>query len=113
MYLRRIFESIVIEAQNKCCQLSNWNDEEYLKKHFNEKIEYLEMLGERIIPEELSDVKEKIYGWLSKGIHELSDQESMELFQHLKYSIELILDEKIARKEKEAKLKELHKKLNS
>lgn len=113
LYLRRIFESIVIEAQNKCCQLSNWNDEEYLKKRFNEKIEYLEMLGERIIPEELSDVKEKIYGWLSKGIHELSDQESMELFQHLKYSIELILDEKIARKEKEAKLKELHKKLNS
>lgn len=113
LYLRRIFESIVIEAQNKCCQLSNWNDEEYLKKRFNEKIEYLEMLGERIIPEELSDVKEKIYGWLSKGIHELSEQESMELFQHLKYSIELILDEKIARKEKEAKLKELHKKLNS
>ncbi len=113
LYLRRIFESIVIEAQNKCCQSSNWNDEEYSKKRFNEKIEYLEMLGERIIPEELSDVKEKIYGWLSKGVHELSEKESMELFPYLKYSIELILDEKIARKEKEAKLKELHKKLTS
>ncbi len=113
LYLRRIFESIVIEAQNKCCQSSNWNDEEYSKKRFNEKIEYLEMLGERIIPEELSSIKDKIYGWLSKGVHELSEQESMEVFQHLKYSIELILDEKIARKEKEAKLKELHKKLTS
>jgi len=112
LYLRRIYETLIKNAQNKCSKLPEWNEEEYNKRRFNEKIEYLESLGEKIIPDDLLDVKDKIYGWLSKGVHELSEQDSKELFPALKYSIELILDEQIAQKEKEDKLKELKKTLN-
>jgi hypothetical protein len=66
----------------------------------------------KIIPDELSDVKVKIYSWLSKGVHELSEQESMELFPYLKYAIELILDEQIVQKEKAKKLEALKEKMN-
>ena len=112
LYLRRIYETLIKKAQDNCSKLPEWNAEEYSKKRFNEKLKYLESLGAKIIPDELSDVKVKIYGWLSKGVHELSEQDSKELFPALKYSIELILDEQIAQKEKEDKLKELKKKLN-
>ncbi len=112
LYLRRIFETLIKNAQDKCSSMPKWNEEEYNKRRFNEKIEYLEALGTKIIPDELSDVKNKIYGWLSKGVHELSEQESMEIFPYLKYAIELVLDEQITQNEKEDKLNELRKKLN-
>ena len=112
LYLRRIYETLIKNAQDNCSKLPEWNEEEYNKRRFNEKMEYLEALGAKLIPDELSDVKVKIYGWLSKGVHELSEQESMELFPYLKFAIELILDEQIAQKEKEDKLKELKKTLN-
>ncbi len=113
LYLRRIFENIVKNAHDKCSTMPDWDEEEYNKiRHFNDKIEYLEALGAKIIPDELLDVKAKIYGWLSKGVHKLTEQESMELFPYLKYAIELVLDEQITQKEKEAKLNELRKKLN-
>ncbi len=112
LYLRRIFETLIKSVQDKYSSMPEWDEEEYNKRRFNEKIEYLESFGEKIIPDDLSDVKDKIYGWLSKGVHELSEQDSKELFPALKYSIELILDERIAQKEKEDKLKELKKTLN-
>lgn len=64
LYLRRIYETLIKNAQDKCSKLPEWNEEEYNKRRFNEKIEYLESLGEKIIPDDLSDVKDKIYGWL-------------------------------------------------
>ena len=113
LYLRRIFESIVETIQEKCSKNKDWNAEEYCSKRFNEKISYLEQFGEHIIPDELTDIKSKIYGLLSKGVHELSEQEAKELFPYLKYSIELILDNQIAQKEREEKIKALNSKLNS
>ncbi len=112
LYLRRIFETLIKSVQDKYSSMPEWNEEEYNKGRFNVKIEYLEALGAKIIPDELLDVKAKIYGWLSKGVHELTEQESMDLFPYLKYAIELILDEQIAQKEKKAKLNELKKMLN-
>ena len=111
LYLRRIYETLIKNAQDKCSKQPEWNEEEYNKRRFNEKIEYLESLGEKIIPDDLLDVKDKIYGWLSKGVHELPEQESMELFPHLKLAMELILDEQIAQKDREEKLKGLKKTL--
>lgn len=47
-----------------------------------------------------------IYGILSKGIHELSEEECLEIFPIVKIGIELILDEKIELEERERKKKE-------
>lgn len=40
---------------------------------------------------------------MSKGIHELTEKECLDYFPVLQNSIEIILDEKIARREKEAR----------
>jgi hypothetical protein len=46
-----------------------------------------------------------LYGILSKGIHELKEQECLDIFPVVKLGIELILDEKIKLKEQEDKIK--------
>lgn len=105
VYLRRIFEGLVIEAETIASQMDGWSAEEYRNRDFNKKVEYLEIFGQKLIPDELSTVKTRIYGVLSRGVHASSDQECIELFPAMKYVIEELLDHKIAKKEREEKLK--------
>lgn len=105
VYLRRIFEGLVIEAEAIASQMDGWSAEEYRNRDFNKKVEYLETFGQKLIPDELSTVKTRIYGVLSRGVHASSDQECIELFPAMKYVIEELLDHKIAKKEREEKLK--------
>ena len=107
VYLRRIFEGLITEAASIASKSVDWNEEEYKKKRTNEKIDYLELFNQKLIPDELSSVKTKIYGVLSRGIHGSSDQECKELFPIMKYIIEELLDHKIAKKDKEEKLKQM------
>ena len=46
----------------------------------------------------------KMYSILSKSIHELSEEECLAAFNVVRLGIELILDEKIEKKEKERKI---------
>ncbi|MEB4861012.1 hypothetical protein [Priestia megaterium] len=46
-----------------------------------------------------------LYGILSKGVHELDETTCLKLFPMMKAAIEIILDEKIYKKEQEEKLK--------
>lgn len=113
IYLRRVLEFLVERLHKECIELEKWNEEEYQKCDFNNKIRMIEHFGKVIIPSELEPVRKKIYGVLSKGVHQSSDQECMEVFPYLKYALELIMDEQIIQLEKKEKLKELQKKLNS
>lgn len=55
-------------------------------------------------------VKNKVlYGIMSKSIHELTEQECLDIFPVAKLGIEMILDEKIRLKEQEEKVKEAEK----
>lgn len=65
-----------------------------------------------IIPDLLKDIKSKIYSVLSKGVHESTDDECMELFPYMQFVIEQILDERIRRKELDQKIARLRVKLN-
>ena len=107
VYLRRIFEGLVTEAEGVASKDENWNADGYEKLHFNEKIDYLEGFGQKLIPDELTGVKTKIYGVLSQGVHASTDQECIELFPIMKYVIEELLDHKIALKKREERLKRL------
>lgn len=107
VYLRRIFEGLVIEAEGEASKQNGWDAEEYRNKDFNKKIEYLDAFGQKLIPDDLVSVKTKIYGVLSRGVHSSSDQECIELFPVMKYTIEELLDHIIAKKEREEKLKRL------
>ena len=104
VYLRRIFEWMIEEKHKECLSKSDWSEEIYKKARMNEKIEVLEKAGVKIIPDELSQTKGMLYGALSKGVHELSEEECRALFSHFRLAIELILDVEIATKEKAKKI---------
>ncbi len=107
LYLRRIFESIVEEFHQECLKEELWNEEEFSTLRFNEKIKKIESFGKCIIPPEIEFIRSNLYGVLSKGVHKSSEDECKELFPYIKYVIDIILDSKIAKKEKADKLKQI------
>jgi hypothetical protein len=107
VYLRRIFESLIEEAHSKAANNSNWDEEKYGKCRMSEKIELLR----DFLPDFLVE-NHHIYSILSKGVHELSDEECLMYFDIVKTGIELILDEMIADAEKLKKAAEAKKALS-
>lgn len=107
VYLRRIFESICEEAHQAYISAPNWNEDEYAKMRFNEKMDYLSQFGQKVLPDELNPIKSKLYGVMSKGVHEYSETECQELFPYIQTAIELILDQKLANIERYKKINEL------
>ncbi len=100
VYLRRVFEDLIEQAHQQAKQTGGWTEEAYVKSRMDEKIELLKSF----LPTFL--VKNKVlYGILSKGIHELTEQECLDIFPVVKLGIELILDEKLKQKEQEEKIK--------
>lgn len=108
VYLRRILERLVGEIDDEV----GLDTEEYKKARFDDKIAMLEKTGKTIIPDSLKAVKSKIYGILSKGVHESGDDECMEMFPYMQFCIEQILDERIRQKNLEEKIKKLNSKVN-
>lgn len=100
VYLRRVFENLIEEANQTAIKIVNWNEEDYGKARMNEKIQILKPY----LPEFLVR-NNALYGIISKGIHELTEQECLDIFPAVKLGIELILDEKIKQKEQEEKEK--------
>ena len=103
VYLRRIFESLIFEAMEIAQKRGEeFNKEQFAKSRMNERIKMLS----GYLPDFLVE-NYKIYGILSKGIHELSEEECKEYFTVLRESIEMILDEKLERLQKEKRKKEI------
>lgn len=101
VYLRRIFEHLVFEAKNIAkANIPEFNEAEFASARMNERIQ---MLSD-YLPDFLVE-HHNIYSIISKGIHELSEEECKQYFTVLKESIEIILDEKL-----EAYNKAKHKK---
>lgn len=90
VYLRRIFEGLVEEAHVEAMVQRDWDDELYGKSRMGEKIELLA----DYLPSFLVENK-SMYGILSKGIHELSEDVCLAAFPVVKVGIEIILDAKI------------------
>jgi len=104
VYLRRIFENL-IEENHQIAKVNNndWDEVLYKRSKMNEKIKLLkEYLPEIIVK------NNQLYGIISKGIHELDEDECKEMFPQIKLAIELILDEKIAKIEKEEKANSIY-----
>lgn len=102
VYLRRIFENLIEEIHQEYLQSDQWDDDLYQRSRMDEKIKLLQ--GR--LPDVLVDNR-AIYGIMSKGIHELSEDECKTLFPDVKLGIELILDEKLYEQEKQSKRKSL------
>lgn len=100
VYLRRIIENLVFNKFDEVCETLETSREEFEGLKFDKKIDALK----NHLPEVLVSNK-NVYGIVSKGIHELSEEECLEMFPYIKAGIELILDALLAEKERKAKEK--------
>jgi hypothetical protein len=107
VYLRRIFEDLVGEAYLEGLKEGKITKDQY-KGRVDDKIELLKAY----LPDFLVKHKQ-IYSILSLGIHELSEDVCLQHFEAVKAGIELILDEKLVKKEKALKLEEASKKISA
>lgn len=98
VYLRRIFERLLMQAKLKAGL--SIDEESFNKAHVDEKITMLK----DYLPETLNS-NAIVYGVLSKGIHELSEEQCIEYFPVVKECIFMILDEWEEKRKKEEKEK--------
>lgn len=104
VYLRRIFEFLIEESHLDAKDTNEWDEAKYQTSKMSEKINLLKSKLPNFLVENKS-----MYSILSKGIHELSEQECLESFSIVKIGIELILDEKFEKMNKDKKLEEAKK----
>lgn len=95
VYLRRIFENLISEAFETHKTTLCISEVDFKKKRMEDKVEALKAF----LPSQLLEMK-SIYGILSKGVHELTEEECLRYFAPLKLSIELILDQKLEQAKK-------------
>ena len=107
VYLRRIFKNLIEEAHQEAIKTNSWNEDDYKKSRMDDKIGLLE----DYLPDFLV-TKKILYSILSKGIHELSEDECLKYFNTVKLGIEIILDEKLEKSDREAKIKAVEKSIS-
>jgi len=95
VYLRRIFENLIAETFRLHSNEISMSESDFKKLRMEEKVSTLKAY----LPSQLVEMK-SIYGILSKGVHELSEEDCLKYFSPLKLSIELILDQKIEHQKK-------------
>jgi len=108
VYLRRIFEDLIDDAHAEAAKNEDWDEETFERSRWDEKI----LMLKDVLPSFLVE-KRVIYSILSKGIHELTEEECLKYFGSLRLGIELILDEKIEQKERAEKIARTRKELDS
>lgn len=90
VYLRRIFENLILDTFKISTVDYETKLKDFVSLRMEEKIDQLK----DHLPSQLVEMK-SIYGILSLGIHELTEEKCLAFFVPLKLSIELILDQKI------------------
>ena len=104
VYLRRIFENLIENYHNEAKKNDSWNEEEYTNSRISERIELLKSH----LPPAVVKYK-KVYSIISKGIHELEEQECLTYFPIVKDAIIAILEQDYLVRENANKQKELEK----
>lgn len=107
VYLRRIFEKLIENYHEEAKKKDNWNEEEYTNSRISERIELLK----NFLPEAVVKYK-KVYSIISKGIHELEEQECLTYFPIVKDAIISILEQDYLIRENANKQKELEKNIH-
>lgn len=103
VYLRRIIENFVIKPAYEARKArADWDDNEYQKSRVKEKIELLKSE----LPEFLV-INPLLYSIMSKGIHELTENECREFFPILKTCLEFVLTDLEAKRETDQKRRDM------
>ena len=104
VYLRRIFEHLIEKEHIEAKKDKNWDHDIYERSRMVEKIELLK----DYLPKFLVENKD-LYGILSLGVHELSEDECLKYFDPIKMGIIEILEEKVIEKQREDRRKQTQK----
>jgi hypothetical protein len=108
VYLRRIIEKHILYPElEKLIHEEALTTEQISLSDFKGKV----ALAKGHLPSVLAD-NPRIYTILSKGIHSLSEKECLEIFNPLLTAIELILDERLEKVEREKKINRMKTDLN-
>ncbi len=107
VYLRRIFEHLVDEISKTAIAVGEIDKDTFNSSKMENKLKMLE----NHLPDVMKDNK-SLYGVLSKGIHELSENDCLRYFPVVRQIIELILDDLEYARQKELKKKEARNKLS-
>jgi hypothetical protein len=100
VYLRRIFEDLVDEVAQPALTNGEINPDEYAKSRMDEKVAFLK----NYLPPFMFEHKQW-YGVVSKGLHELTEQECIDYFPIVREGIEIMVAQKADRLEREEKEK--------
>jgi hypothetical protein len=106
VYLRRILEYLVNQAEAAASKDAGWDHEQYARGRMDDKIQMLHGKLPAFLVENRG-----MYSILSVGIHELTEQECLDKFEVVKTLIELILDEKLEQQQRAAKIEQTKEKL--
>ncbi|MBD3630982.1 hypothetical protein [Cyclobacterium sp.] len=106
VYLRRIFETLIVDAKNMAESDGAITDDDYQKVRVEDRIKLLA----EYLPNFLVENK-SMYSILSLGIHELDEETCLAHFDSLRVGIEIILDEKLEEIRKKEKTEEAKKRL--
>lgn len=107
VYLRRIFERIIDAAKQKAISAGTLDEQTYKDAHVDERIKMLANYLPKTLVESTA-----FYGIVSKGIHELSEEDCIAYFPVLREFIFMILRQwEQLRKEEEAE-KQIKESLN-
>lgn len=109
-YLRRIFEKLLTDIFNDNKDEISIGFDEYKKLRMEDKIKRIKNYLPDIMQEQGFNT---IYTKISDGIHNLTEEECSCIFPILKQGIEEILIEKLEKKDKEKRKKELSNKLSN
>lgn len=100
VYLRRIIENLVFDKYTQIADKLDISKEDFEHLKFDMKLETIK----DYLPDILVNNK-NVYSIVSKGIHELSEDECRQMFPYIRAGIELILDDLLAEKERKEKEK--------
>lgn len=107
VYLRRILEKHIVNPKFQIKLNNEPNKNLFNNYHFDDKVKFL---GNDI--SEFLSFNSKLYGFISKGIHELEEDECINYFPLIYQTIIMILEEEIDIEERLKKKSQIQKELN-
>ena len=114
VHLRRIVEKLILDALKEAINEGTVTQEQFEldeNKHQRRVEDKIKLLS-NYLPKPLVDNK-TVYGIISKGIHELEEDECLKYFPVVEQLITMCLDESIAKKQRKKDEIELKKKLSA
>ena len=106
LYYRRIFEDIILQAFSNSSIENKIEETDFRKKRMDDKIDYVK----EYLPDYFNE-NSYIYGTLSKGVHELEENECQQFLPIVKAIIFYSLDEAVDKRNKELRKEKFAKQL--